>query len=496
VRIGAVTALAIATAVLTLSTGALPAHARIDTDPVQTDSSVASIAAALVSTVEGSGLRAIERGHVLAAMVSAHDALVPATAAWLDELGDVVPSPGTFSVAFDNGRGSPSGLPDSFGSRAAVLAPAPDGSGFVGAVVDTSGASVLCATTATTAAALLDGTSDALECAGVATETPVPTGPSAVTTMWAWGNPVDPAVDNRGLGQPGMAPAAIAEFASAHGLSAVYLSAPWASNEGAIATWLRDCVAALHGEGIVVSALGGDTAWLDDTALAARWVDDALAAADFDAVQLDVEPWVGQAEPDFSTITPRMTGLLDAARVAAGAVPVGIDLPWWVATKPHGSRSAFDAIVDHADSVAIVAFADHAGGTGGIVPLATDAVRAASTAGTPFTIGVETDTPAIAGGAQFTFYDEGPAVLETEVAAVRAAFGSVPGYRGITVEHLLAWSALLANDRATAPERRLSRAGDRERRRPTAPIGRRDPSRAGPRAPRGRRLHRLPRHAG
>jgi hypothetical protein len=450
VRIGAVTALAIATAVLTLSTGALPAHARIDTDPVQTDSSVASIAAALVSTVvstvEGSGLRAIERGHVLAAMVSTHDALVPATAAWRDELGDVVPSPGTFSVAFDNGRGSPSGLPDSFGFRAAVLAPAPDGSGFVGAVVDTSGASVLCATTVTTAAALLDATSDALECAGVATETPVPTGPSAVTSMWAWGNSVDPAVDNRGLGQPGMAPAAIAEFASAHGLSAVYLSAPWASNEGAIATWLRDCVAALHGEGIVVSALGGDTAWLDDTALAARWVDDALAAADFDAVQLDVEPWVGQAEPDFSTITPRMTALLDAARVAAGAVPVGIDLPWWVATKPYGSRSAFDAIVDHADSVAIVAFADHAAGTGGIVPLATDAVRAASTAGTPFTIGVETDTPAIAGGAQFTFYDEGPAVLETEVAAVRAAFGSVPGYRGVTVEHLLAWSALLAND--------------------------------------------------
>jgi hypothetical protein len=439
-------ALAIASVALTVAASAPPAEARMISDPVQSTTFVSAISASLVDTIVVAHPFAIERGNVQAAMVSAHTELAAGTPPWRDELGDTVPTEGSFSVAFDNGRGSPSGLPDSFGSRAAVLAPAPDGSGFVGAVVDTSGASVLCATTATTAAALLDATSDALECAGAATETPVPTGPSAVTSMWAWGNSVDPAVDNRGLGQPGMAPAAIAEFASAHGLSAVYLSAPWASNEGAIATWLRDCVAALHGEGIVVSALGGDTAWLDDTALAARWVDDALAAADFDAVQLDVEPWVGQAEPDFSTITPRMTALLDAARVAAGAVPVGIDLPWWVATKPYGSRSAFDAIVDHADSVAIVAFADHAAGTGGIVPLATDAVRAASTAGTPFTIGVETDTPAIAGGAQFTFYDEGPAVLETEVAAVRAAFGSVPGYRGVTVEHLLAWSALLAND--------------------------------------------------
>jgi hypothetical protein len=441
-----VSAVAIATAALTIAAGALPASARIESDPVQTDTRVTAVVATLVGTIDATHPFAIERGHVRAAMTSAHAELEPGGAPWVDELGTVVPASDAFSVAFDNGQGSPSGLPDYFGSRAAVVTPAAGGSGYIGAVVDTTGASVICtATTATTAAALLDETTDALVCAGAPTEPVDPSTGSAVTTIWAWGNSVDPQLDNRGLGQAGMSPAAITAFAVEHDLTTVYLSAPWASNQGAIATWLHDCVEALHAEGITVAALGGDSGWLDDTALVAQWVTDARAAADFDAIQLDVEPWAGVADPDFSTITPRMAALLDVARVAAGPLELGLDLPWWVATEPYGSGTAFDELIGHVDSVAIVAFADHATGAGGIVPLATAAVQAASLAGTPFTIGVETDTPAVAGGADYTFYDEGPVVLEAEVAKVRSAFRTVDGYRGVTVEHLLAWSALISN---------------------------------------------------
>jgi hypothetical protein len=102
-----------------------------------------------------------------------------------------------------------------------------------------------------------------------------------------------------------------------------------------------------------------------------------------------------------------------------------------------------DTLLDATDTVAIVAFADHALGTGGIVPLSADAVAAAATADVPFSIGVETDTPAIAGGAAFTFFDEGAAVLEAQTALVRTAYESTPGYRGVTVEHVLAWAALV-----------------------------------------------------
>jgi hypothetical protein len=438
-----VTAWALATAALTVATGALPASARIDSDPVPTDTRISAVVTSLIGTIQGVRPPAIERGHVRAALTSAHADLEPAAAPWVDGPGSVAPASGVFSVAFDDGRGSPSGLPDSFGRRAAVLTPAVGG-GYTGAVVDTTGASVVCTVTAaTTAAALLAATPDRLQCAADAAEPVDPSTGSAVTTMWAWGNSVEPALDNRGLGQPGMAPAAIASFAREHRLTAVYLSVPWASDQGAIATWLHDCVEALHAEGVSVAALGGDSGWLDDPALVARWVSDARAAADFDAIQLDVEPWAGVADPDFSTITPRMTALLGSARAAAGPLPVGLDLPWWVARVPHGEGTAFDALVRHVDTVAIVAFADHASGAGGIVTLAGDAVRSAARTGTPFTVGVETDTPAVAGGADFTFFDEGPVALETEVAKVRSAFRSVEGYRGVTVEHMLAWSALI-----------------------------------------------------
>ena len=274
--------------------------------------------------------------------------------------------------------------------------------------------------------------------------TAAPSAPaSAITSMWAWGNSVDPSVDNRGLGQAALAPAALASFARQHGLTSVYLSVPWAANQGAIGAWLADSVDALHAVGVRVSALGGDASWLANPSLVDQWVSDARAAADFDAVQLDIEPWAGQSNPDFATITPAYVELLRAAKSAAGPLPLGADLPWWLTTVPSGDGTVFDALLPSLDSVAIVAFADHAAGPDGIVALAQPAAEAASAAGRPFTIGVETDSPDVAGGAQFTFADDGEAALVTETNAVRDAFSSTSGYGGVTVEHLRSWITLI-----------------------------------------------------
>lgn len=266
---------------------------------------------------------------------------------------------------------------------------------------------------------------------------------TTITGMWAWGNSVDPSVDNRGLGQPAMAPAAIASFAAAHHLTDVYLSVPWASNQGAIATWLSESVDALHAVGVHVSALGGDASWLAQPSLVAQWITDARAAADFDAIQLDVEPWAGHPDLDFATSTPTFVSLLQTARQAAGPLPIGLDLPWWLTERPYGDGTVFDALLAQADSVAIVAFADHAAGSDGIVALSRPAANAASAAGKPFTIGVETDTPEVAGGAQFTFADDGEAALVAETDAVRDAFTATAGYHGVTVEHLRSWLTLI-----------------------------------------------------
>ncbi|WP_223690620.1 hypothetical protein [Leifsonia poae] len=269
--------------------------------------------------------------------------------------------------------------------------------------------------------------------------------PSAITSLWAWGNPIDPAADARGLGQPEFQPAALAAFAQSHGLHSVYLSVPWAANQGAFATWLPEAVDALHAVGVSVSALGGDSAWAAQPGLAAQWVTDALATADFDAVQFDVEPWAGVPNPDLATIVPQYTAMLAAAAAVAHGTPIGADLPWWLAAQPVGGGTAFDAILPHLQSVAIVAFSDHATGADGIIALASPAADAAAASGIPFTIGVETDTPAVAGGAQYTFGDDGADALETQTALVRDGFAATDGYRGVTVEHLLSWRTLLGD---------------------------------------------------
>ncbi|WP_431247558.1 hypothetical protein [Leifsonia xyli] len=282
--------------------------------------------------------------------------------------------------------------------------------------------------------------------AAVTVRPDITTESSAITGMWAWGDPIDPALDARGHGMPQFAPQALADFASAHHLRTVFLSVPWAADEGPFSAWLTDAVDALHAAGVTkVAALGGDGGWADDPSLAATWTAAALRAAPFDAVQFDVEPWVVSSDAELPAVVTKLQTMYDAARAAAGSVPIGADLPWWLQAKPQpGGGTALDALLPHLDSVAIVAFVDHAAGTDGLVALAQPAATAAAAQGVPFTVGVETDTPEVAGGPAATFGDDSAALLESETAAVRSALSGIGGYGGVTVEHLLSWQNLIA----------------------------------------------------
>jgi hypothetical protein len=270
-------------------------------------------------------------------------------------------------------------------------------------------------------------------------------GESAITSMWAWGNAVPASVDYRGRGEVEFAPAAVARFASDRRLGSVRLSVPWAADEGAaISSSLRDTVDALHADGIVVSALGGDDGWVDDPALVDEWMTAAHNVTAFDAVQLDVEPWT---DPHWTTDTAavgRFIAMAARAQLSAHGLgmTLGVDVPWWLADKRYGSSTILEALLPHLDSLSIVTFVDHAAGDDGIVALSAQAASQAAAAAKPFTIGVETDTPEVAGGAQYTFNDGGSAVLESAAATVRIAYGSTPGYGGVTVEHYLSWLRL------------------------------------------------------
>ncbi|WP_236686766.1 hypothetical protein [Cellulomonas sp. FA1] len=277
----------------------------------------------------------------------------------------------------------------------------------------------------------------------VATATPPP--PSVTSAMWVWDNPVDRAVDPRGTGYAPAEPAQLAAFVREHGLTTVHLSAPWASDEGPVAPWLTAAVDAVRAEGASVGVLGGDPPWLDQPQLAVQWMHAATHDRAVTHVQLNVEPWTLPAwGTDRAGSVTRWLALLDAVRAELPpGVGLGVDVPYWLAWEPWGDGSVADAAMARADRVDVVAFVDHAQGDDGILALSADAVAAAVRAGLPFTVGVETDTPAVAGGAQWTFGDDGAQALARETALAAQALRGTPGFEGIAVQHYRTWRGLL-----------------------------------------------------
>ncbi|MEL4318397.1 hypothetical protein WJX64_05225 [Leifsonia sp. YIM 134122] len=280
---------------------------------------------------------------------------------------------------------------------------------------------------------------------------PVPTaepdlGNEAVTSMWVWHNPIASEDDTRGKAYEPANAERLASFAETNGLHIVHLSAPWKSGQGSFADWLDQSTRALADEGIESSMLGGDPTWVDHPDFAVEWMKDATDARDVAQIQLDVEPWTTPAwERDKEATIVKWLAVLDAVKTELPpGVRLAIDAPWWLVNEaaPGGGNTLMDAVLDRVDRVEIVAFSDHAGGAEGIITLATSAVAAAAKANVPFGIGVETDSPSVAGGEQYTFSDDGPTVFETEINSVERAFVEVPGYQGITVQRYQTWREL------------------------------------------------------
>ena len=271
---------------------------------------------------------------------------------------------------------------------------------------------------------------------------------SPLTAMWAWDNPVPRTLDARGRGYAPASVDALVEFCTSRGLARVYLAAPWAADEGPVGEWFAAASRALRTASVQVGPLGGDPGWLADPRLAMTWARAALRSGGGESVQLDVEPWTTPAwTGDRPRVLRQWLALLDSVRAGLPAdVGLGVDAPWWLAHEPYGAGTVLDEVLVRASSLGVVAFSDHAHGPDGIVSLAGPAVVAASAAGIPFTVGVETDTAEVAGGAQYTFVDEGPVVLEAETSLVREAFAELPGYQGVAVEHHRAWRKLLGLD--------------------------------------------------
>jgi len=305
---------------------------------------------------------------------------------------------------------------------------------------------------------------------------------SAITAMWAWDNSVSPADDDGGRGYAPAAPDRLAAFAVAGELNEVYLAAPAADPDGPVGAAFGAACRALRQAGVELSAVGGEPEWLAEPEKVEPWLAGARATGSFDRVQVAVEPWAtpGWAEDKEAALRGLLT-VLERTRDAALPLPVDVAVPWWLAHEPFADEpgspgspasqpadpdatdapapadtdadadadadvtgsTMLDAVLARVDRVCILAFADHAHGPDGILALTARAVRATVGAGRGFTIGLETCAPEAAGGAQYTFFDEGPVALLREAALVRLRLAEVAGYRGVAVADHRAWRRLL-----------------------------------------------------
>ncbi len=272
---------------------------------------------------------------------------------------------------------------------------------------------------------------------------------AAITAMWVCDNSVPAGVDPRGDGYAPAAPDRLAAFARAGGLREVHLRVPpvpvgdlTTAGTGPVADWLRAAVATLHDAGVAVTAVA------DVRDATTAWATATTALAPVDRLAVVVAPWVGSARGHSpagrSPAGYPVVEALTALAAAGTGVPVDACVPWWFAHESSGDgRTLLESVLGGCDRVLLATPGPHALGPDGVLERAAAGVATLSAAGRRFSIAVETDTPDAVGGADGTFWDEGPVAMIRECGVVASELAGAPGFEGVAVRSHRAWRRLM-----------------------------------------------------
>ncbi len=243
--------------------------------------------------------------------------------------------------------------------------------------------------------------------------------------LWVWGSPTETIID----------------FAGTYGITHLYVHVPPGfTTSGSY----RPFVETAHARGLTVLAVAGDASWAVDPAAWTAWTDEVVASGDFDGIVFDVEPY---ALPEWSTkrrnrvIRSYLDGL-DAASSQAGSLDVYAAIPFWWDDPEFriGRDLLLDRVLKSVDGIVVMAYRDHAGGTDGIIDVAsTEASRAADT-DRDFVIGVETAPASLD---KVSFAEEGASVMEEQLSLVHSFFAATPGFAGVAIHHYDSYSTLV-----------------------------------------------------
>ncbi len=273
--------------------------------------------------------------------------------------------------------------------------------------------------------------------------------PNGVRAMWVWD-------------QADIATAAkrneLIGFSLTKGVNLLYL---YTGN--ALVTYpdrYRALIALAHANGIRIEALDGQSDWvrsanhgypLERIRQVMNYNGASAANERFDGIHHDNEPytlpdWETNKQSlgyDYVELARKSVGLL---RSSGSPMTYSGDIPFWyetvTVTYAGTAKELYKHILDAMDYVTIMDYRDYAEGADGIIQNGANEIAYGSTLGKKVVLGVETyDVP---GNPEFvTFYQEGEAYMNAELAKVNAHYAASPSYAGHAVHYYSTYKTML-----------------------------------------------------
>lgn len=250
---------------------------------------------------------------------------------------------------------------------------------------------------------------------------------SSQRAMWVWDSPSTE----------------VLAFSVDKGVDRIFLhAAPGFSADPAFSSFLDNA----HAAGIEVFALAGDPTWAaKNTGHFLNWVDEVVAYGEFDGLAPDIEPYALSEWRNKKRRSRVISSYLDAledANARSGGLPLIPAVPFWWDNPDFAIRGnlLIDEVMSRVDGVAVMAYRDTADGVNGIIALADYEVSLGAASGKQVIIGVET-APDLT-YEHITFYEEGEAAMEAELAKTDAYWAGASGHWGNAIHHYGSYTQL------------------------------------------------------
>lgn len=244
------------------------------------------------------------------------------------------------------------------------------------------------------------------------------------------------------------------DFLSAHGVDEIYFCVDLRK----VQQGTRDFIRKAHARGMRVALLAGDVSWIHpgsrgfDVTLDAYLAYQRSAKPDekFYAMHLDVEPHQDAKLPDARKWQLYADFVLRAAAdIRAAGEKVEWDIPFWL----DGIRVTYgylenapllEVVMSAADGVALMSYRDTAEAT---LDVSKAEIALAKKRNVRVILGAETGETGE--GSVVTYFEEGAAKMDAEIAKVSAALDAekVPAGAGIAIHHLGGWEKLVGKEK-------------------------------------------------